>query len=402
MPAFRTLDDLAPRGKRVLLRADLNVPLKDGQVSDPTRLERLAPTIKELAEKGARVILLSHFGRPKGRPEPRYSLAPVVPALEQALGGRKVEFAHDCTGPEAKRLVARLADGEVGLLENLRFDAGEEANDPEFAKALASLGELYVDDAFSAAHRAHASVAALARLLPAAAGRLMEAELRHLAAALEAPARPLAALVGGAKVSTKLELLGNLLSKVDLLIIGGGMANTFLAAEGREVGRSLAEHELSGTARDILARANARKTTILLPRDVVVAARLEPGIAARMVAIDAVPKDAMILDIGPATAALLAARIADCRTLIWNGPLGAFETPPFDSGTNEVARAAARLTKAGKLVSVAGVGDTVAALHHAGVAQDFTYLSTAGGAFLEWLEGKTLPGLAALEAAAKA
>ena len=402
MPAFRTLDDLAPRGKRVLLRADLNVPLKDGQVSDPTRLARLAPTIKELAEKGARVILLSHFGRPKGRPEPRYSLAPVVPALEQALGGRKVEFAHDCTGPEAKRLVARLADGEVGLLENLRFDAGEEANDPEFAKALASLGELYVDDAFSAAHRAHASVAALARLLPAAAGRLMEAELRHLAAALEAPARPLAALVGGAKVSTKLELLGNLLAKVDLLIIGGGMANTFLAAEGREVGRSLAEHELSGTARDILARANARKTTILLPRDVVVAARLEPGIAARMVAIDAVPKDAMILDIGPATAALLAARIADCRTLIWNGPLGAFETPPFDSGTNEVARAAARLTKAGKLVSVAGVGDTVAALHHAGVAQDFTYLSTAGGAFLEWLEGKTLPGLAALEAAAKA
>jgi len=402
MPELRTLDDLDVRGKRVLVRVDLNVPMKDGKPSDTTRIDRVAPTIDELARKGARVIVLSHLGRPKGKPVAGYSLAPLAPALEKSLGGRKVAFARDSVGPEARAVAAKLEDGQVALLENLRFEPGEEANDARFAKALAALGELYVDDAFACAHRAHASVEALARLLPAAAGRLMEAELRHLASALEAPARPLAALVGGAKVSTKLELLGNLLAKVDLIIIGGGMANTFLAAEGREVGRSLAEHELSGTARDILARANARKTTILLPRDVVVAARLEPGIAARMVAIDAVPKDAMILDIGPATAALLAARIADCRTLIWNGPLGAFETPPFDSGTNEVARAAARLTKAGKLVSVAGGGDTVAALHHAGVAQDFTYLSTAGGAFLEWLEGKTLPGLAALEVAAKA
>ena len=401
MPAFRTLDDLAVSGKRVLVRADLNVPMNDGQVSDPTRLERLAPTIEELVRKGARVILLSHLGRPKGRPEPRYSLAAVVPALERALGGRKVSFAHDSVGPEARALAAGLADGEVALLENLRFEAGEEANDANFAKALAALGELYVDDAFSASHRAHASVEALARLLPAAAGRLMEAELRHLAAALEAPQRPLAAIVGGAKVSSKLALLANLLAKVDLLAIAGGMANTFLAAQGIEVGRSLCEHELGAVARDILAQAKLPKATILLPSDAVVAARLEPGIAARTVAIAAVPKDAMILDIGPASAAALAERLAGCRTLIWNGPLGAFETPPFDAGTNSVARAAATLSKAGKLVSVAGGGDTAAALHHAGVAGDFTYLSSAGGAFLEWLEGKTLPGIAALEAAAR-
>ena len=402
MPAFLTLDDLDVRGKRVLVRADLNVPMKDGKVSDATRLERLAPTIDELARKGARVILLSHFGRPEGKPVPRYSLEPLVPALARTLGGRKVAFAHDCVGPEAKAAAARLGDGEVALLENLRFEPGEEANDPAFARALASLGELYVDDAFSCAHRAHASVAALAQLLPAAAGRLMEAELGYLAQALEAPARPLAALVGGAKVSTKLELLGNLVAKVDLLIIGGGMANTFLAAQGIEVGRSLAERDLAATASAILARAAARNCTILLPTDAVVAAGLEAGAASRTVAIGSVPPEAMILDIGPETAAALAARIALCRTLVWNGPLGAFETPPFDAGTNAVARAAAALTKAGKLVSIAGGGDTVAALHHAGVAEDFSYVSTAGGAFLEWLEGRELPGVAALEAAAKA
>ncbi|HUI17614.1 MAG TPA: phosphoglycerate kinase [Alphaproteobacteria bacterium] len=402
MPAFLTLDDLDVRGKRVLVRADLNVPMKDGKVSDATRLERLAPTIDELARKGARVILLSHFGRPEGKPVPRYSLEPLVPALARTLGGRKVAFAHDCVGPEAKAAAARLGDGEVALLENLRFEPGEEANDPAFARALASLGELYVDDAFSCAHRAHASVAALAQLLPAAAGRLMEAELGYLAQALEAPARPLAALVGGAKVSTKLELLGNLVAKVDLLIIGGGMANTFLAAQGIEVGRSLAERDLAATASAILARAAARNCTILLPTDAVVAAGLEAGAASRTVAIGSVPAEAMILDIGPETAAALAARIAQCRTLVWNGPLGAFETPPFDAGTNAVARAAAALTKAGKLVSIAGGGDTVAALHHAGVAEDFSYVSTAGGAFLEWLEGRELPGVAALEAAAKA
>ena len=333
---------------------------------------------------------------------PRYSLEPLVPALAQALGGRKVAFAHDCVGVEAKAVVARLADGEVALLENLRFEPGEEANDPAFAQALAALGELYVDDAFSCAHRAHASVAALAQLLPAAAGRLMAAELGYLASTLEAPQRPLAALVGGVKVSTKLALLGNLIAKVDLLIIGGGMANSFLAAQGIEVGRSPAERDLAATANAILAAAAARNCAILLPTDAVVAAKLEAGAAARTVAIGAVPAAAIILDIGPATAAALAERIAECRTLVWNGPLGAFETPPFDAGTNAVARAAAALTKAGRLVSVAGGGDTVAALHHAGVAGDFSYVSTAGGAFLEWLEGRELPGVAALRAAAKA
>ena len=402
MPAFLTLDDLDVRGKRVLVRADLNVPMTGGKVSDATRLERLAPTIDELARKGGRVILLSHFGRPAGKPMPRYSLEPLVPALAQALGGRKVAFAHDCVGVEAKAVVARLADGEVALLENLRFEPGEEANDPAFAQALAALGELYVDDAFSCAHRAHASVAALAQLLPAAAGRLMAAELGYLASTLEAPQRPLAALVGGVKVSTKLALLGNLIAKVDLLIIGGGMANSFLAAQGIEVGRSPAERDLAATANAILAAAAARNCAILLPTDAVVAAKLEAGAAARTVAIGAVPAAAIILDIGPATAAALAERIAECRTLVWNGPLGAFETPPFDAGTNAVARAAAALTKAGRLVSVAGGGDTVAALHHAGVAGDFSYVSTAGGAFLEWLEGRELPGVAALRAAAKA
>ena len=401
MAKFRTLDDLDVRGKRVLVRADLNVPMKSGRVTDATRLERLKPTLAELARRGARVILLSHFGRPEGKPSPELSLKPLVEPLAKVLGGRRPRFAHDCVGPEARAVVRKLADGDIALLENLRFEPGEEANDPAFAKKLASLGELYVDDAFSCAHRAHASVDAIARLLPAAAGRLMEAELTALGRALEHPARPVAALVGGAKISTKLALLGNLLNKVDALIIGGGMANTFLAALGREIGKSLCEREMAATAQAILARAAGRKRAILLPSDAVVAPRLAAGVATRTVAVDAVPADQMILDIGPETAEALAKRLEGCRTLVWNGPLGAFETPPFDAGTTRVAKAAAALTRAGRLLTVAGGGDTVAALAHAGVVESFSYVSTAGGAFLEWLEGKELPGVAALEAAAR-
>lgn len=399
MAAFRTLDDLDVRGKRVLLRADLNVPMKDGKVTDAMRLDRLAPTIDELAEKGARVVVLSHFGRPKGKPSPQFSLAPLVAPLSSALGGRKVLFARDSAGPEAKAAVAKLRDGEIALLENLRFDPGEEANDLAFAKKLAALGDIYIDDAFSCAHRAHASVEALARLLPAAAGRLMAAELDALGRALDRPARPLAALVGGAKVSTKLALLDNLVRKVDALIIGGGMANTFLAAKGIEVGKSLCERDLAETARGILDAAASRKTAILLPSDAVVAAKFEAGTPSRVVEIGNVPQDGMILDLGPKTAETLAKLLESCRTLVWNGPLGAFEIPPFDAATNRVARRAAALTKAGTLLTVAGGGDTAAALAHAGVIEAFSYVSTAGGAFLEWLEGKKLPGVAALEAA---
>ncbi|HEY6335007.1 MAG TPA: phosphoglycerate kinase, partial [Alphaproteobacteria bacterium] len=336
MAAFRTLDDLDVRGKRVLLRADLNVPMKDGKVTDATRLDRLAPTIDELAEKGARVVVLSHFGRPKGKPSPQFSLAPLVAPLSSALGGRKVLFARDSAGPEAKAAVAKLRDGEIALLENLRFDPGEEANDLAFAKKLAALGDIYIDDAFSCAHRAHASVEALARLLPAAAGRLMAAELDALGRALDRPARPLAALVGGAKVSTKLALLDNLVRKVDALIIGGGMANTFLAAKGIEVGKSLCERDLAETARGILDAAASRKTAILLPSDAVVAAKFEAGTPSRVVEIGNVPQDGMILDLGPKTAETLAKLLESCRTLVWNGPLGAFEIPPFDAATNRV------------------------------------------------------------------
>ena len=397
MAAFRTLDDLDPAGRRVLVRVDFNVPMKDGRVTDATRIERALPTIRALSERGARVILLSHFGRPKGERRPELSLQPVAAALEAALGA-PVAFAADCIGATAEAAVAELPEGGVLLLENLRFHAGEEANDAAFAAALAALGDLYVDDAFSAAHRAHASVEALARRLPAAAGRLMQAELEHLARALENPQRPLAALVGGAKISTKLQLLGNLVERADLLIIGGGMANTFLAAAGVDVGRSLCEHDMAGTAREIMAKAQAQGCDIVLPTDALVAATLEAGVAAETVSVKAVPAGQMILDVGPATAEHLARRLEDCRSLVWNGPLGCFEVPPFDQGTNAVARAAARLTGEGRLLSVAGGGDTVAALAHAGVLEDFTYVSTAGGAFLEWLEGRTLPGVAALEA----
>lgn len=398
---FRTLDDLDVRGKRVLVRADLNVPMREGKVSDTTRLDRLAPTVEELARKGARVVVLSHFGRPKGKPAREFSLEPIAVPLGKAVGGRKVRFARDCVGKAAQHAVAELKDGEIVLLENLRFEPGEEANDIGFARELAALGDLYVDDAFSCAHRAHASVEALAHLLPAAAGRLMEAELKALKRALDDPERPVAAVVGGAKVSTKLELLGNLVEKVDLLIIGGGMANTFLAALGVQVGKSLCEHDLAPIARTILENAAARKKEVLLPTDAVVAAKFEAGAVADVVDIKAVPADQMILDIGPQTAQALSSRLESCRTLVWNGPLGAFETPPFDAGTTRVARAAAALSKAGKLLTVAGGGDTVAALTHAGVVDQFSYVSTAGGAFLEWLEGKSLPGVAALEAAAR-
>jgi phosphoglycerate kinase len=393
---FPVLEDLEPGGRVVLLRADLNVPMKAGRVTDATRIERLVPTVEALTRRGARVVLISHFGRPEGRRQPGMSLAAILPALEAALGGGQIAFAEDCVGPVAARMVGALRDGEVGLLENLRFHPGEEANDPGFASQLAALGDLYVNDAFSAAHRAHASTEALARLLPCAAGRLMQAELEALGRALENPRRPLAAIVGGAKVSSKLDLLGNLLKRVDVLIIGGGMANTFLHAAGVDVGASLCERDMAPTARRIAEDAAAAGKRLLLPVDVVVASALAPGVATAIVAVGAMPADRMILDIGPASVAAVATALAGCRTLVWNGPVGAFETAPFDAGTTAIAREVARLVAAGGLDAIAGGGDTVAALAQAGVDDRLTYVSTAGGAFLEWLEGKTLPGVAAL------
>jgi len=400
MARFRTLDDIDVRGKRVLLRADLNVPVKDGVVTDATRIERLAPTIETLIEKGAKVVLMSHFGRPDGRPNPAFSLRLLVGSLSKAIGGRAVAFASDCIGNEAKRVVAALRPGQVALLENLRFHRGEEENSPDFARALAELGDVYVDDAFSAAHRAHASIAALAHLLPAAAGKLMEAELGALNAALDSPARPVLALIGGAKVSTKLDLLRFVIGKVDLLAIGGAMANTLLFAQGTEVGRSLTERDMADNARRLLALAQERNCRVILPEDAVIAAQLASGTSTRAVPIDMVPGDMMILDIGPKTVARILAALEEVRTLVWNGPLGAFETPPFDRGTTAVAKKAAELTRAGKLLSVAGGGDTVAALAVGGMTDQLSYVSTAGGAFLEWLEGRELPGVAALAAAA--
>ncbi len=396
MARFRTLDDIDVRGKRVLLRADLNVPVKDDRVSDATRIERLAPTIDALIEKGAKVVVMSHFGRPKSRPDPALSLRPLVASLQKALGGREVAFATDCIGEEAKRVVSSLRPGQVALLENLRFHKGEEENSPEFARALAELGDVYVDDAFSAAHRAHASIAALAHLLPSAAGKLMEAELTALTTALETPSRPVMALVGGAKVSTKLDLLRFIVAKVDMLAIGGAMANTLLFAEGVKVGRSLCEREMADEARRLLAFAHERDCRVLLPEDAVVAPGLASGAVSSTVPIEAVPDDMMILDIGSKTVARIGAALDAARTLVWNGPLGAFETPPFDRGTVAVARKAAELTQAGKLLSVAGGGDTVAALAAAGLTEQLSYVSTAGGAFLEWLEGRELPGVVAL------
>ncbi|MGC2413804.1 MAG: phosphoglycerate kinase [Stellaceae bacterium] len=395
MPQFRTLDDLDVAGKRVLLRGDLNVPVKDGHVTDATRIERLAPTIEALIQKGAKIVVMSHFGRPKG-PDPAQSLSVLVEPLSKAIGGRPVQFAADCVGPEAERVVNGLKPGEVALLENLRFHPGEEANDPVFAGELAELGDFYVDDAFSAAHRAHASIEALAHLLPAAAGKNMQAELEALGAAFEKPRHPVMAIVGGAKVSTKLELLSFITRKVDLLAIGGAMANTFLFAKGRPVGRSLCEADLADHARIILSNAEEDGCDIILPEDAVTAEKLEAGVLTRTVGVHAVPMNAMILDIGPLSVARICLALENSRTLIWNGPVGAFETPPFDRATMAIAKKIAELTQAGKLMSVAGGGDTVAALAAAGVTDDLTYVSTAGGAFLEWLEGKELPGVAAL------
>jgi phosphoglycerate kinase len=398
MTAFRTLDALPAdlTGKRVLVRADLNVPMEGARVSDDTRLRAVLPTIEELAGKGALVLLLSHFGRPKGETRPDMSTAQLVQPLTR-LTGRSVRFIEDCAGPEAERGVATMLPGNVGVLENTRFHAGEEKNDPELAKAMAALGNYYVNDAFSAAHRAHASTEGLAHLLPSFAGRAMERELKALQAALGNPERPVAAVVGGAKVSTKLAVLGNLVGKVDHLIIGGGMANTFLAARGVDVGKSLCEKDLIGEAESIFERADEAGCTIHLPYDVVVAkefAANPPSL--RTCNVHEVAADEMILDVGPAAVEALADALKTCRTLVWNGPLGAFETSPFDAATVALAKTAAALTKDGSLVSVAGGGDTVAALNHAGVAADFTFVSTAGGAFLEWMEGRVLPGVAAL------
>ncbi len=397
MSRVPAIDDLDVAGRRVILRADLNVPLEGGEVRDATRIERVVPTIRELVDRGAAVIVLSHFGRPNGRVVPEMSLEPVAAALARALGG-KVEFvATDWRDGAARAAAAAAQPGDVLLMENTRFHPGEEANDAAFASTLSELGDVYVNDAFSAAHRAHASTEAIARRLPAAAGRAMQAELAALSRVLETPQRPVAAVVGGAKISTKLDLLANLTAKVDTIVIGGGMANTFLAAQGRPVGRSLCEHNLLETARQTLQAAERAGCRLLLPVDVVVAGELAENAPSRTVGVDEVQADEMILDVGEATVGQIVEVFEAARTLVWNGPLGAFETRPFDAGTVAAARAAARLTRDGSLVSVAGGGDTVAALAAAGVIDDFTYVSTAGGAFLEWLEGKALPGVEVLK-----
>jgi phosphoglycerate kinase len=393
--AFKTLDDLDVKGKRVLVRADLNVPMADGKVTDTLRIVRQAPTIKELAEKGARVIVLSHFDRPKGKVVPSMSLRPLAEPLAKEIG-RPVAFAEDCVGPLAESAVAALKDGQVLLLENTRFHKGEEENDPAMAKQLAALGDIFVNDAFSAAHRAHASTEGVARLLPNAAGRSMQAELTHLEKALGNPERPLMAVVGGAKVSTKIELLENLVKRVETLVIGGAMANTFLAAQGVAVGKSLYEADHLETARKVVHMANESGAVILLPVDVVVAREFKKGAAHRTVPVSEIGADEMVLDVGDKSIAEFQNRLNGTRTLVWNGPLGAFETEPFDRGTVAAAQMVASRTRAGQLLSVAGGGDTVAALAHAGVEDGFTYVSTAGGAFLEWLEGKELPGVEAL------
>lgn len=390
--SFKTLDDMDLEGKIVLTRVDINVPVEDGKVTDATRITRIVPTIKDIQKMGGKPVLLAHFGRPKGEPKPEFSLRVTVPALEEALG-QSITFIER---PDRASLDAAPADAVI-LVENTRFSSMEEKNDPQMAQFLASLGDVYCNDAFSAAHRAHASTEGVARLLPACAGRLMEAELTALGKALKSPEHPLVAVVGGAKVSTKLDLLSNLLAKVDHLVIGGGMANTFLAAKGIEVGKSLCEHDLADTARAIMDKAESENCTIHLPIDIVVAQKFAANAWNKTVPVDQCPADAMILDAGPETVKSVVATIKASKTLVWNGPLGAFEITPFDAATVAAANGAAEATKAGTLLSVAGGGDTVAALNHAGVSDDFTYVSTAGGAFLEWLEGKTLPGVAALE-----
>lgn len=393
---WKTLDDFDLDGKVVLTRVDINVPVENGRVTDATRIERIAPTIGDILARGGKPVLLAHFGRPKGKVVEEMSLRITLGALDDALGV-PVQFAEDCVGATAERAVAALQPGEVLLLENTRFHPGEETNEQAFAQELAKLGDIYCNDAFSAAHRAHASTEGIARLLPSCAGRSMEAELKALKLTLGDPVRPVVAVIGGAKVSTKLELLGHLIEKVDTIVIGGGMANTFLAAQGLDVGKSLCEHEMTGTAREIMDRAEAANCTLVLPADVVVAEELKADAPHRIVAAGACPPDAMILDAGPAAIARIAAVLAQASTLVWNGPLGAFEIPPFNAATDAAARQAASLTRAGRLRSVAGGGDTVSALNASGAAAAFSYVSTAGGAFLEWLEGKTLPGVAALD-----
>jgi phosphoglycerate kinase len=395
MSKFRTIDDLNVAGKRVLVRADLNVPMKEGKVTDTTRIDRTVPTLLELAEKGAKVIVLSHLGRPKGKKNLDFTLKPVADALARSAR-RPVAFATDCIGPEAKAVVDAMKNGELAMLENVRFYAEEEKNDQQFARQLSENGDILVSDAFSCAHRAHASVEALARILPSAAGRLMQQELEALEGALGNPKHPVAAVVGGAKISTKLDVLGNLVAKVDQLIIGGAMANTFLAAKGVKVGKSLCEHDMLDSAREITGKAEKAGCEIVLPTDAVVAGEFKEGAATDTVSVSAVPDDKMILDVGPKSIADLQSRLNGLKTILWNGPLGAFEVKPFDAATNAVATQAAKLTKSGQLLSVAGGGDTVAALANAGVGDQFSYVSTAGGAFLEWLEGKVLPGVAVL------
>ena len=393
---LKGIDQADVAGKRVLVRADLNVPCQDGQVSDATRIERFLPTVRELTSRGARVVIITHFGRPKGERNPDMSLAVVADKVRDMLPGINVGFADDCIGPSAQSAVNSLADGDVVVLENLRFHKGETDNDPAFVAELAKLGDIYVSDAFSTSHRAHASTEGLAHHLPAFAGPLMMAEVNALKAALDSPKRPVAAVVGGAKVSTKITLLTNLVSKVDMIIVGGGMANTFLYAQGVNVGKSLCEPDFVGTVEDILNRAIETGCKIVLPTDVVVAQEFKEGADAQVIDVNQVPDDAMILDAGPQTVTGLVERLSTCKTLLWNGPLGAFEISPFGEGTFALARAAAQATTEGQLTTIAGGGDTVAALNGAGVTQDFTYVSTAGGAFLEWLEGRALPGVVAL------
>jgi phosphoglycerate kinase len=395
MSAYKTLDALDPRGKRILVRCDLNVPMKDGVVTETARIDQAAQTIRELSDKGGRVIVLAHLGRPDGAANPKMSLAQLVKPVSDAIG-RFVLFAKDCIGPDAETAVAALKDGQVLLLENTRFHKGEEKNDPAIVEGLVKLGDAYVSDAFSCAHRAHASTEGIAHKLPSFAGRGMQQELEALERVLDKPQRPVVAVIGGAKVSTKLDLIKNLLGKVDAIVIGGGMANTFLKAQGLPVGKSLHEATMLDTARDIMAEAAKRKVALILPEDVVVAKEFKPYADAKTLTANRVPDDGMILDLGSGAMAQIAARLETAKTVVWNGPLGAFETPPFDTGTNTVARHVAMLTKVGQMISVAGGGDTQAALAAAGADDGFTYISTAGGAFLEWLEGKELPGVKAL------
>ena len=397
MSAFKTIDDLDVAGKRVLVRADLNMPMKDGRITDASRMEKTLPTLNDLLDRGAGVIVMSHMGRPRGQVVAELSLAPVARTLAETLG-RDVPFAADCIGPDAEKAVEAVSEGGVAMLENLRFHGEEEANDVVFAGKLAELGHLYVNDAFSCAHGTHASIEAIAHLLPSAAGRLMTAELDAFGQALESPQHPIAAVVGGAKISTKMAVLGHLVERVDLMIIGGAMANTFLNAQGFDVGRSLCEPDMAEAAKTIIAKGIEAGCEVALPLDAVVAKEFAEGVESETVLLDAIPADSMILDLGPATVADLLGRLKDYKTLIWNGPLGAFEIKPFDFATNALAREVAELTADGGLLSIAGGGDTVAALVNAGVSNQFSYVSMAGGAFLEWLEGKELPGVAALKA----